>query len=226
MKTLRLLLLTIFIAQPFQVLGLNNQEILYKFKGVSIHLVQGDILDQSADIIVNPANPSLRHMGGLCDTIHTAAGPELEEECLEFPEIIQDSDIRCKTGNAVITNAFNINAKYIIHTVGPDCRQEINNKELLLKNSYKNSLILANQKNVKSLALPAISVGIFSYPIEEAAKIAVETILNEIGNFKSVTDIYIILFNNQIHFDTYKKILDYKSLHIITKIYKTLVSYI
>lgn len=136
-----------------------------------IELHQGDITQAKVDAIVNAANPTLLGGGGVDGAIHQAAGPELLAACYKIPEI--DSQ-RCPTGEARITEAGNLPAKHVIHTVGPIYQQE-SNPEKLLEAAYKNSLDLALQYNCRSIAFPAISCGVYGYPHEEAAAIAINT---------------------------------------------------
>ena len=199
-----------------------NESYKIKSKNFIINLVHGNILDVKVDAIVNPANETLQHLGGLCGTIHNAAGSALEEECLQLPVVAKKS-VRCKAGDAVITKAYNLkNCKYVIHAVGPD----YNNFEQRalapekLKNVYKNIINLMQSNKLNKLAVPAISVGIFNYPMEQATKIAIDTIIDSItNNYKLLInqennsiakEISFVIFNNQKLFDIYKKLLDLK----------------
>ncbi len=173
----------------------------------TVHLVKGDILEQPVDAIVNPANPSLRHLGGLCGVIHKAAGPRLEEECLSYKPLA-GTDVRCDHGDAVITKGYNIKSPYVIHTVGPIWKPNDAQQAQILANAYKKSLQLAQQSQLTSIAFPAISCGIFGYPLIEAATIAVDTVCN-LAIIGSLTKIYIVVFSQE-HFDSYKQILDAK----------------
>ncbi len=135
-----------------------EQEILKK-----IAIVQGDITRMDTDAIVNAANSSLLGGGGVDGAIHRAAGPELLAECRRIGG--------CPTGEARITRGYRLKAGYVIHTVGPVYSGEPEDRELLAR-CYRNSLALAVRNGIKSIAFPAISCGVYGYPIEKACKIA------------------------------------------------------
>ena len=137
----------------------------------NIKIIQGDITQAEVDAIVNAANQIMLGGGGVDGAIHKAAGPELLKACEQIEAI---NGIRCPTGEARITPAGNLKAKHVIHTVGP--RYGIDKPEdKLLESAYQNSLMLAVEHNCKSVALPAISCGVYGYPFVEAARIAITT---------------------------------------------------
>ena len=142
-----------------------------------IKIIQGDITTLAVDAIVNAANQVMLGGGGVDGAIHRAAGPELYEACLKVPEV--RPGVRCPTGEARITPGFRLPAKYVIHTVGPVYRDGQHGEPEKLAACYRNSLALAAENGCKSIAFPCISTGIYGYPIEEAAKIAVR----EVGEF-------------------------------------------
>lgn len=129
-----------------------------------ITLRQGDITKEEVDVIVNAANTQLKGGGGVDGAIHRAAGPSVMEECRRIG--------KCPTGEAVITGAGNLKAKKIIHTVGPVWNGGKHRESELLGNAYRNSFLLAKKNQLKTIALPAISTGVYGYPLREAAEIA------------------------------------------------------
>ena len=132
--------------------------------------IKGDITTAKVDAIVNAANPVMLGGGGVDGAIHKAAGIKLLEACKAVE--LKDG-VRCPTGEARITEAGNLNAKYVIHTVGPRYYTDPDPKKSLIS-AYTNSLELALQHKCKSIAFPAISCGVYGYPIEEAAKVSIE----------------------------------------------------
>ena len=139
-----------------------------------IKIVKGDITTLAVDAIVNAANQVMLGGGGVDGAIHRAAGRELYEACLKVPEV--RPGVRCPTGEARITPGFNLPAKFVIHTVGPVYRDGQHGEPEKLAACYRNSLALAVENGCKSIAFPCISTGIYGYPIEDAAKIAVREV--------------------------------------------------
>jgi O-acetyl-ADP-ribose deacetylase (regulator of RNase III) len=129
-----------------------------------IRCIKGDITSMQADAIVNSANPSLIAGGGVCGAIHKAAGPELERACRTIGG--------CEVGKAVITPAFNLESKFVIHAVGPRWLDGLRGEPELLRTCYESIFIIAEEHQLKSLAIPSISTGIYNYPLEAAAEVA------------------------------------------------------
>ncbi len=139
---------------------------------MTIKIFKGDITKLHIDAIVNAANSSLLGGGGVDGAIHRAGGPKILEECIA----IRNKLGGCKTGKAVITSGGNLPAKYVIHTVGPVWNGGKYNEEQLLTNAYRNSLQLAIKNNIKRIAFPNISTGVYHFPKQEAAEIAIHTV--------------------------------------------------
>ncbi|HSC25564.1 MAG TPA: macro domain-containing protein [Candidatus Babeliales bacterium] len=169
----------------------------YIIGNTRITLVQGDITEQTVDAIVNAANEKLQHDGGVARAISNASGKNLQEYCNSLP-IISDGQ-RCPMGKAVITPAFNlekIGIKKIIHTTGP--RGNTPNKEQLLRDAYKNSLLIAQKNNLNSIAFPAISTAIFGYDSNQATPIALKTIHDFVKEYPNTfKEIRFVVFSNE-----------------------------
>lgn len=163
-----------------------------------IEIWQGDITKLNVDAIVNAANTSLLGGGGVDGAIHRAAGPKLLDECKTLGG--------CPTGEAKITKGYNLPAKFVIHTVGPVWRGGNNNEDNLLANCYRNSLLLAVENKIKTIALPAISTGVYSFPIERAAKIAINTVKEFLMNDTTIEKVIFVCFSKS-DYEVYKKIL-------------------
>ena len=159
---------------------------------------QNDITKMSVDCIVNAAKNTLLGGGGVDGQIHKAAGPELLKECMGLGG--------CETGKAKITKGYNLKAKYVIHTVGPIYQDGKHNEEKLLSSCYYNSLLLAKEYNIKTIAFPLISSGIFGYPKKDAIDVAIKTI-KKFGEENKDYNIEITLvFFDQIAIDLAKKL--------------------
>jgi O-acetyl-ADP-ribose deacetylase (regulator of RNase III) len=157
-----------------------------------------DITTLDVDVIVNAANRSLLGGGGVDGAIHKAAGPGLLTSCRELHG--------CETGEAKITPGFNLPVRFVIHTVGPVWHGGQNGEAELLANCYRNSLKLAEENEVKSIAFPSISTGVYGYPIEEAARIAVETVRSIDPDLKSVEEVIFCCFSRRA-LDVYQALL-------------------
>ncbi len=161
-----------------------------------LRLVRGDITEQDVDAIVNAANASLLGGGGVDGAIHRAAGPELLEYCRHLRG--------CETGSAKATPGFRLKARWVIHTVGPVWRGGEFREAELLASCYRSSLARADELGARSVAFPAISTGIFGYPIAEAAEIAIRTLRDTPTD---VDDVRLMCFSDEI-WDAYRAVLD------------------
>ncbi len=154
---------------------------------MQLKVYKGDITKLEVDAIVNAANSSLLGGGGVDGAIHRAAGPELLEECRNLHG--------AKTGEAKITKGYKLPAKHVIHTVGPVWRGGSHGEPGLLESCYKNSLMRWKENNLKSIAFPAVSTGIYGYPKKEAAEVAVRTILKETKGLDDEYEVYLVAFD-------------------------------
>lgn len=155
--------------------------------------MRGDITKQKCDAIVNAANSSLMGGGGVDGAIHRAGGPTILEEC---KKIVATHGI-CPTGEAVITTAGNLPAKFVIHTVGPVWHGGQHNESQKLANCYKNSLRLARQYNLHSIAFPNISTGIYGYPKEQAAEVGVRAVTEFLEQDDSGMTVEFVCFDEE-----------------------------
>ncbi|MFN8259011.1 MAG: O-acetyl-ADP-ribose deacetylase [Bacteroidales bacterium] len=158
-----------------------------------IEVIHGDITQIKADAIVNAANSSLMGGGGVNGAIHRAGGPAILEDCKK----IVAHQGGCKTGEAVITTAGKLPAKFVIHTVGPVWNGGTNDEAVKLANCYKNSLKLAVDNNCKTIAFPSISTGVYRFPKERAAKIAVETVVEFLAKTDKIEKVIFVCFDEE-----------------------------
>ncbi|HUU12566.1 MAG TPA: O-acetyl-ADP-ribose deacetylase [Terriglobia bacterium] len=163
-----------------------------------IQVVQGDITQQKVDAIVNAANTSLLGGGGVDGAIHRAAGPKLLEECRTLGG--------CPTGQAKITGGHNLPAKHVIHTVGPVWNGGRHGEDDLLASCYRNSVALAEQHGIKTIAFPCISTGVYGFPFERAAKIAVAEVKSFLERSKRIEQVVFVCFLKR-DYECYVKIL-------------------
>lgn len=154
-----------------------------------ITLLEGDITQQPVDAIVNAANTSLLGGGGVDGAIHLAAGPGLLEECRRLNG--------CKTGDAKITKGYNLPADWVIHTVGPVWHDGKHGEDEQLASCYRRCLTIAEQYKIRTIAFPAISTGVYGFPPERAAKIAVKQVKTFLENPSSIEAVMFVCFNRQ-----------------------------
>jgi O-acetyl-ADP-ribose deacetylase (regulator of RNase III) len=156
-----------------------------------LELLQGDITEQDTDAIVNAANRTLLGGGGVDGAIHRAAGPELLAECRTLGE--------CETGDAKITKGYRLKARQVIHTVGPVYRGEGEKAPALLASCYRRSLEVAGANRLKSIAFPSISTGAYGYPLEEAAAVALKTVIDFLRAPGEIELLRFVLFGSEAY---------------------------
>lgn len=156
-----------------------------------IEIVKDDITKLQVDAIVNAANTSLLGGGGVDGAIHRAAGPMLLEECKGLKG--------CETGEAKITKGYNLPAKHVIHTVGPIWRGGNNNEDELLKKAYGNSLKVAKENNLKTIAFPGISTGVYAFPLDRAADIAINTVVDFLKKDDTIKKVIFVQFSDSAY---------------------------
>jgi O-acetyl-ADP-ribose deacetylase (regulator of RNase III) len=171
-----------------------------------VELTKGDITKQRVDAVVNAANTSLLGGGGVDGAIHRAGGQSILEECIK----IRNRQGGCTVGEAVITTAGNMPAKFVIHTVGPVWSKSNTGADALLSNAYRNSLQLAAENNIKSIAFPNISTGIYHFPKDKAAEIAIRTVKDFLSYDKTIEKVIFVCFDEE-NYDIYQKLLSEQS---------------
>lgn len=174
-----------------------------EIKNSKIILLQGDITRQDTEAIVNAANSSLLGGGGVDGAIHRAGGKEILEECKK----IRAEQGGCRTGEAVITTGGKLQAKYVIHTVGPVWRGGGNKEESLLRSCYRKSLELALVHNIRTISFPSISTGVYGYPVEQAAPAALKTVRSFLEEKDGIKEVFFVLFDSRTY-ETYKRVLN------------------
>ena len=163
---------------------------------VRLSIVRGDITRQATDAVVNAANSSLMGGGGVDGAIHRAGGPAILEECKE----IVSRQGRLPVGKAVITTGGNLRAKHVIHTVGPFWHGGANNEAALLASAYGESLKVAAESKLASLSFPSISTGAYGYPVDEAARIAINTVISFLKEqATSIKQVVFVLFDSKTY---------------------------
>ncbi|MBS1502852.1 MAG: O-acetyl-ADP-ribose deacetylase [Bacteroidetes bacterium] len=167
-----------------------------------IELLSADITKLQVDAIVNAANSSLLGGGGVDGAIHRAGGRAVLDECIK----IRERQGGCKVGEAVITTAGNMPAKYVIHTVGPVWTKSKSGAEHLLAHAYENSLKLAVENLVKSIAFPNISTGIYHFPKDKAAEIAIGTVRGFLDGHEQIEKVLFVCFDEE-NYSIYKRLL-------------------
>jgi O-acetyl-ADP-ribose deacetylase (regulator of RNase III) len=157
----------------------------------ALELARGDITKLRIDAIVNAANTSLLGGGGVDGAIHFAAGPRLLKECAQLGG--------CPTGEARLTRAYRLHARYVIHAVGPRWQGGGRQEADLLASAYRSALVLAGEHDVRSMAFPAISCGIYGFPLAEAARIAVNTVRSHLSSDTALEKIVFVCFEEDVY---------------------------
>lgn len=163
----------------------------YEVNQAKLSIIQGDITRQTTDAIVNAANSGLMGGGGVDGAIHRAGGPAILEECKK----IVSRQGRLPTGQAVITTAGNMKARYVIHTVGPIWHGGDQGESGFLASAYRESLKLAAENNLTSISFPSISTGAYGYPVEEAARTAIKEVISFLKQTTSIKEVVFVLFD-------------------------------
>ncbi|MDR7856445.1 O-acetyl-ADP-ribose deacetylase [Tissierella sp.] len=161
---------------------------MFRYKDTTINVLKGDIVELEVESIVNAANNTLLGGGGVDGAIHKAGGKIILEQCKRIGG--------CPTGESRITTAGNLPSNYVIHTVGPIYKDGKSGEDILLYNAYYNSLLLAKEYNIKSIAFPSISTGAYNYPKEDAMRIAISGVMDFINIEDYVLKIIFVLFSD------------------------------
>lgn len=161
-----------------------------KINDCILEIVQGDITEQDTEAIVNAANEKLIPGGGVDGAIHRKGGPSILEE-------LRAKYTHCPTGQAVITGGGNLKAKYVIHAVGPIYKDGTQGEPELLASAYKNSLLKAVEYNISSISFPSLSTGAYGYPMEDAAKIALKTVISFLKEYKKPKLVRFVLWGEE-----------------------------
>ena len=172
---------------------------------MAFHIERGDITTYSVDAIVNAANRTLLGGGGVDGAIHRAAGPELLEECTTLGG--------CETGQAKITKAYRLPCRFVIHTPGPIWYGGVRGEAEKLRGSYENSLRLAEENGCATVAFPSISTGVFRYPLEQAAAIAVDAILSFLSTARTVREVTMVCFDDKTRRAYETALEEYRKAH-------------
>jgi len=170
--------------------------------GKTLELAQGDITRETTDAIVNAANSELLPGGGVCGAIHRAGGPAIAEECRK----LRAERGPVSTGRAIATSGGRLLARYVIHTVGPVWSGGVRGEPEALASAYRESIRVADELGITSIAFPAISTGIFGYPLSEATEVAVRTVREVLPRAKSVNTVRFVVFDDAA-LQTYSQVL-------------------
>lgn len=172
-----------------------------------VRVIAGDITGIPADVIVNAANSGLMGGGGVDGAIHRAGGPVIHAACMK---IVAEKG-GCPAGEAVITGAGNLPAKYVIHTVGPVWRGGHAGEDELLKRAYRNSLLLALENGARTVSFPNISTGVYGFPKERAAQIAVKEVKSFLEEHSGIDEVLFVCFDRE-NFGLYQKLIEEEGL--------------
>jgi len=190
----------------FTLLGMGYKYKVVQIGGITVKgkiiLKQGDITHEHVDVIVNAANMKLMGGGGVDGAIHIAGGPKILEECKSHI----DSYGECPTGDAVMTTGGDLPSKFVIHTVGPVWHGGRFGENQLLHDCYTNSLLMADHHNLHSVAFPNISTGVYGYPKEEAAQVAIEAVKAYMDSHEGVEEVVFVCYSED-NYKLYEEIL-------------------